>query len=80
MPHCVLWRPADWEFALDTLELSAQFYEGRNVAGELRLRQGVMGTTRDHLVALRIRYVDEDQGDDDQDGTVTDIADYKAML
>src|SRR6185312_1843482 len=28
MPHCVLWLPSDWEFALMTIELAALFHDG----------------------------------------------------
>src|SRR6476620_8738633 len=46
MPHCVLWQPSDWSFALDTLEHAALVHEGDarfNV--ELRAREKVLATT-----------------------------------
>lgn len=59
MPHCALWEPADWQFALDTAAIHAQFAEGdMKVAGELRIREKVMGTTLDARRDLRIRYID----------------------
>ncbi|MET8648421.1 hypothetical protein [Nocardia aurea] len=59
MPHCKLWGPAEWDFALDSIELAAQFHEGNpRVATELRNRERVLGTTADYLRDLRIRYVD----------------------
>jgi hypothetical protein len=59
MPHCVLWTPSDWEFALDTLEIAARFYDkgGASWCTELRYRERVMGTTHDARMGMRIRYV-----------------------
>jgi hypothetical protein len=47
MPHCCLWQPSDWQFALDTLEIAARFYDYAAVSWstELRYREKVMGTT-----------------------------------
>jgi len=58
MPHAKLWKASDWRFALDTLELAAQFYDGGPVAlaTELRNREKVLGTTLDFRRDLRIRY------------------------
>jgi hypothetical protein len=59
MPHCCLWLPSDWTFAIDTLEVAALWIAtGKTAyATELRYREKVMGTTRDSLLGLRIRYV-----------------------
>lgn len=58
MPHCSLWGPAEWDFALDTLEIAAQFHAGdTKLATELRNREKVLGTTGDARRDLRIRYV-----------------------
>lgn len=58
MPHCRLWIGSDWAFALDTAIIAAEFHAGNmRVAGELRHREKVMGTTADALAGLRIRYV-----------------------
>lgn len=64
MPHCRLWTKADWEYALDSLEVFERFHRGDTTrAKELRERERVMGTTLDYLRALRIRYVDPDGQD-----------------
>lgn len=60
MPHAKLWTQADWDFALDSIELAARFHEGGTVglATELRNRERVLGTTADFRRDLRIRYVE----------------------
>lgn len=59
MPHCALWTPADWSFALTTAMVAdAAFSGGVGAATELRNREKVLGTTVDFRRALRIRYVD----------------------
>ena len=79
MPHCVSWKDSDWQFATDTALLAAAFHAGDlRVAGELRLREKVMGTTADALRDLRIRYVDSTP-DEEQLG-ITAIQDYKKRL
>jgi hypothetical protein len=80
MPHCVLWTQADWEFALDSIEIAAQFYEGDSrLATELRNREKLLGTTLDFRRDLRIRYVDtvtkEKPAED-----VPNIQDYRERL
>jgi hypothetical protein len=78
MPHCVLWAPADWQFALDTALIAAEFHEGGvRVATELRQREKVLGTTMDARRDLRIRYV-EVQGEVDDPG-VTRLDDYRDL-
>jgi hypothetical protein len=59
MPHCRLWGPSDWQFALDTLEVAARFSDLEVVSWstELRSRERVMGTTHDARQGMRIRYV-----------------------
>jgi hypothetical protein len=58
MPHCILWSPTDWGFALDTLQVHAAFARGDMArAQELRVREKQMGTTMDARRDLRIRYV-----------------------
>lgn len=61
MPHAKLWGAAEWDFALDTIEIAALLHEkgSPNFATELRNREKVLGTTLDYLRDLRIRYVDE---------------------
>ena len=59
MPHCKLWTPSDWAFALATaLVADAAFVGGAGAATELRNREKVMGTTVDYRRSLRIRYVE----------------------
>jgi len=82
MPHARLWGPAEWDFALDSIELAALVHEGAaRLATELRNRERVLGTTWDFRRDLRIRYVqpkaDENLGD--VDAGVTNIADYRAL-
>ena len=60
MPHCRLWRDADWQFAFDSIEVAASaFAEGARVGllTELRYREKVMGTTWSARQDLRLRYV-----------------------
>ena len=79
MPHCVLWQPADWSFALDSLELAALMHEGdARPAGELRAREKVLATTSEALRDQRIRYVDPPE-DDEAPAAVTSIADYRDL-
>lgn len=59
MPHCVLWSPSDWEFAIDTALIAAEFHDGKvTAATELRYREKVLGTTADFRRDIRVRYVD----------------------
>ena len=79
MPHCVLWSETEWEFAIDSLEIAAQFYETAqaNKATELRNREKVLGTTMDYRRDLRIRYVDQTQ-QEARSADVPNIDDYRA--
>lgn len=77
MPHCILWTDSEWEFALDSIELAAQFNDGDpKVAVELRNRERVLGTTADFRRDLRIRYVDPKPV---EVATVHDIDDYRDL-
>src|SRR6185369_3663335 len=59
MRHCKLWGPAEWDFALDSIELAALVHGGDTKwSTELRNRERVLGTTMDFRRDLRIRYVD----------------------
>ncbi len=79
MPHCVLWGPAEWDFALDAIELAAQFHSGDSkVATELRNREKVLGTTMDYRRDLRIRYV-APADDTPSDAGVTKLSDYRDL-
>lgn len=69
MPHCVLWSAADWQYAVTTaLVADAVFAGDVRLAGELRQRERVLGTTLDARRDLRIRYVPaEDVADQDEE-------------
>ena len=79
MPHAKLWGPAEWDFALDSIELAAQLHEkgAANLATELRNREKVLGTTLDYLRDLRIRYVEA--ATEESAAGVTNIADYRDL-
>ena len=61
MPHCVLWTPQQWRFALDTARVHAMAFGPKartTLIGEVRTREKQMGVTADQLRDLRIRYVE----------------------
>lgn len=58
MPHCRLWMPSDWQFAVDSAEVHARWVEGLTPAAEVRIREKLLGVTLDARRDLRIRYVD----------------------
>lgn len=59
MPHCVLWRESDWEFAQFTAMLFEALVEvPTKSTAALLAREKVMGTTADFRRDLRIRYID----------------------
>lgn len=78
MPHCRLWGPAEWDFALDAIEVAGLFHHTgeQKYATELRNREKVLGTTLDFRRSLRIRYTDPKTSTGDGDASVTNIADY----
>ncbi len=70
MPHCVLWTPTDWQFAVETALMKQQFWADyadgdmkSTTATEIRRREDQMGTTGEARRKLRIRYVPADQMD-----------------
>ena len=85
MPHAKLWGPAEWDYALDAIELAARFHEGTASASEvteLRNREKVLGTTLDYRRALRIRYVparDAAAEAGDSNGSVTSLDAYRGL-
>ncbi len=79
MPHCVLWRASDWQFAVDTARVHARFIRTGRDASELRNRERLMGTTEDSRRDLRIRYVPAGQ-EEEADERPTAIDDYRARL
>lgn len=82
MPHCSLWSPSDWDYAVDSLEVAAAFHEGDlRAATELRNREKVLGTTADYRRDLRVRYVDPpsaQEAEEPQEG-VTSLDDYRDL-
>lgn len=81
MPHARLWQPSEWSFALDTLELAAEFHKtGEPRFGtELRNREKVLGTTLDYLRGLRIRYVDPEPAEMQTTTGLINIAEYRYL-
>lgn len=68
MPHCVLWDDGDWQYAVTTALIADAVFAGDvRLAGELRQRERVLGTTLDARRDLRIRYVPAEDDDRDQD-------------
>lgn len=70
MPHCVLWRPVDWTFAVETAYMKQAYWElceigeqTTTAAVEIRRREDQMGTTLEALRKLRIRYTPTAEGD-----------------
>lgn len=64
MPHCALWTPTDWLFALETGYMKQKYWTDYSngelhstLATEIRRREDQMGCTREALRKLRIRYV-----------------------
>lgn len=81
MPHCVLWTEADWDFAIDALEVAARFYEGHPPSAvELRNREKQLGTTIDYRRDLRIRYIDPNQQKTEMGANVPNIDDYRSRI
>lgn len=65
MPHCALWRPTDWDYALETAHYKQRFWdhflagvETTTAAVEIRRREDNMGTTAEARRKLRIRYLE----------------------
>jgi hypothetical protein len=80
MPHCVLWEDSDWRFAVETARVVAAFHRGAiTLAGEIRQREKVLGTTWEARRDLRIRYVPAGARDADSAG-VTAIEQYRDRL
>lgn len=82
MPHCLLWGPSDWQYAIDAALIAAEFHEGElRAAAPLERRERVMGTTLEYRRDLRIRYIDPPSGDDEAgDGAeVSRLDDYRGV-
>lgn len=86
MPHCILWGPAQWQFARSSALVYDRWLRGDNArAGEIRQREAKMGTTFDARRDLRIRYVNpkagqlvDDERDDGAEGPSAELADFAA--
>ena len=79
MPHCVLWTPTDWEYAIDTALVAAEFHAGdMRLAAELGRREKLLGNTFDSRRDLRIRYVQSEESE--EHAGVTSLEDYRAAL
>ncbi len=64
MPHCRLWGPTDWQFAVETAMLKDAFWRDYHdgamkttAATEIRRREDQMGTTAEARRKVQIRYV-----------------------
>lgn len=80
MPHCVAWTETDWEYAIDTAYVHAEFATGdMRQAAELRNREKLLGNTLDSRRDLRIRYVTLTEEREEAAG-VASLADYRAAL
>lgn len=57
MPHCALWHPSDWEFALTAALIADEFYRNgkASYAAELRRWEAVLAVTIDDRRKQRIR-------------------------
>jgi hypothetical protein len=70
MPHCAQWSPTDWQYAVETALLKHYFWTDAvagevkiTAASEIRKREDNIGTTAEARRKLRIRYVDVDEDD-----------------
>jgi len=86
MPHCRLWSPSDWLFAVETAFMKQDwwrdFSDGKvqpTKSTEIRRREDVLGTTTEARRKLRIRYVQpgEVQAEQPVPATVASLADRR---
>ncbi|BAH32984.1 MULTISPECIES: hypothetical protein [Rhodococcus] len=89
MPHCVLWSDSDWQYAIDTALIAAEFHDGDvKAAAELRAREKLLGNTVEHRRDMRIRYIDPDaaeaspliEDEDTPSAGVAQMEDYRNVL
>jgi hypothetical protein len=71
MPHCVLWREPDWEFAIDLAYMKNDYWRlfeagesTTSAATEIRRREDQLGVIAEARRKLLIRYVPVDTGED----------------
>lgn len=79
MPHARLWREADWQYALDAIELAAAaFAEGAKVGlwAELWLREKQLSTTWSARRDMRIRYTEPSSS---RPASVSKLDDYRNL-
>ncbi|MCZ1009916.1 hypothetical protein O1L68_27615 [Streptomyces lydicus] len=80
MPHCVLWDDGDWQFAITTAMVADAVFAGDvRLAGELRQRERVIGTTLDARRDLRIRYVPVEDADQDDEQPLAAAVDARPV-
>lgn len=73
LPHCVVWSPADWMFAVATALIADAVFSGDMTrAAELRQREALMWATEDSRRSNKVRYVDATVATDAK-ATVTDL-------
>jgi hypothetical protein len=81
MPHASTWQPSEWQHAMDTALLHAAVANGDlRWAGELRVRERMMGTTADARRDLRIRYVEPETGEPTEDQSVVAMDAYRRAV
>jgi len=76
MPHCILWSPQQWRFAIDTARVHAMAFgpkQRSTMIPEVRNREKQMGVTADALRDLRIRYVQPVVVEERTENGVTDF-------
>lgn len=73
MPHCLLWSPSDWVYALELAYLKQDWWNDyqsdvvySTKSTEIRRREDVLGTTAEARRKLRIRYVPVELADEKQ--------------
>jgi len=81
MPHCRSWSPTDWQYAVETAMLKHFFWTDAlgpdcdvkiTLGQEIRRREDNMGTTEEARRKLRIRYIEVDpqEFEDEEPGDV----------
>ena len=75
------WIASDWSFALASLHVAATAYEGGGVSwwAKLLARERAMGATWDARQSLRLRYIAPGGDTAADDGSVTQLSDYRNL-
>jgi hypothetical protein len=81
MAHCALWDAGDWEYAVDTAQVHAEWVRTgqSSFAVEVRQREKKLGLTWDSRRDLRIRYVEAAAVEEAPEG-VTALDEYRMRL